>query len=171
MNCSSFGTTAGALAQPFLGDRAGSDADRGFTRRGPAPAAIIAQAVLLPVRVVGVAGPKSIGERAIVLAALVLVPDKETDRGAGRSALENAGEDLDAVGLLALRHVARAAGLAPVEFLLYIAFGELEPRRAAVHDPAVGGSVALAERRHAVEQTEGIAGHEFSRTKLSRSLA
>src|SRR6266571_6931796 len=160
-----------ALAQPFLGDRAGSDADRGFTRRGPAPAAIIAQAVFLPVRVIGVAGPEGVGERAVILAALVLVPDEKADRGAGGPALENAGKNLDAVGLLALRHVARATRFPPVEFLLDVAFRELQTRRAAVDDAPVGGAVALAERGHAIEQTEGVAGHEFSRTKLSRSLA
>src|SRR5439155_12077493 len=134
------------LAQPLLGDRAGGDADRRLTGGGAAAAAIVAQAVFLPVSVVGVAGPESVGESAVVLAPLVFVSDDEADRRAGRPAFEHTGQNLDAVGLLALRHVAGAAGLPPVEIPLNIAFGELEPGWAAVHDAAVSGSVALAKR-------------------------
>ena len=146
-----------ALAQPLLGDRAGGDADRRLAGGGAAAAAQVAQSVFLPVGIVGVAGPERVGERAVVLAALILVADQKADRRAGRPAFEHTGQNLDAVGLLALRHVAGAAGLAPVEVPLNIAFGELEPGRTAVHDSAVSGSVALAERGHAVEQTESVA--------------
>src|SRR5207302_1634852 len=116
-----------ALAQPLLGDRAGGDADRRLARGGAAGAAMVAQAVFLPVGVVGVPGPESVGERAVVLAPLVFVSDDKADRRAGRPAFEHTGQNLDAVRFLALRDVAGAAGLAPVEVPLDIAFAELEP--------------------------------------------
>src|SRR2546422_5712361 len=159
------------LAQPFLGDRSRGDADHGLASGGPAAAAIVAQAVFLPVRVVGVTGAEGVGERAVVPAPLVFVSDDKTDRRARGPALENAREDLDAVGLLALRDVAGAAGLAPVELSLDVAFRELEPGRTAVHDAAIRGPVALAKRSHAIQQAEGVAGHGKSRKERSASLA
>src|SRR5258706_14466902 len=96
-----------ALAQPFLRDGARGDADRGLARRGATTAAVVAQAILLPVRVVRVAGPEGIGKRAVVLAALVFIPDEKPDRRAGRPAFENPGENFDAVGFHALGNVAR----------------------------------------------------------------
>src|SRR5207247_5631950 len=160
-----------ALAQPLLGDRARGDADRGLAGGGPAAAAIVAQAVFLPIRVIGVPGPESVGESAVVLALLVLVSDEKADRRAGRPAFEHTGQNLDAVGLLALRHVAGAAGLPPVEVSLDVALGELEPGRAAVHDASVRGPVALAKRSHAIQQAERVAGHGNSRKERSASLA
>src|SRR5436309_992920 len=159
------------LAQPFLGDRSRGDADHGLASGGPAAAAIVAQAVFLPVRVVGVTGAEGVGERAVVPAPLVFVSDDKTDRRARGPALENAREDLDAVGLLALRDVAGAAGLAPVELSLDVAFRELEPGRTAVHDAAVRGPVALAKRSHAIQQAEGVAGHGKSRKERAARLA
>src|SRR5204862_265878 len=72
------------LAQPLLGDRAGGDADRRLAGGGAAAAAIVAQAVFLPVGVIGVPGPEGVGERAVILAPLVFVPDEKADRRAGR---------------------------------------------------------------------------------------
>src|SRR5260221_1555053 len=160
-----------ALAQPLFRDRTGGDADRGLARGSPAAATVVAQAVLLPVRVVGVTRAEGVGERAVLLAALVLVPDDETDRRARGPALEYAGEDLDAVGFLSLRDVARGPRLPAVELLLNVLLVEPEPRWAAVHHAAVGGPLALPERGHAVEQAESIARHENSRRKFPPSLA
>jgi hypothetical protein len=57
-----------------------------------------------------VARAEGVEQVRVVLAALVGVADQERDRRAGGHALEHAGEDLDLVGLLALRDVARGAG-------------------------------------------------------------
>src|SRR6266699_1148088 len=116
-------------------------------------------------------GPEGVGERAVVLASLVLVPDEETDGRASGPALEHAREDLDAVGLLALRDVTRGAWFPAVELLLNVVLGQLEPRGTTVHDAAVGGAVALAEGSHAIQQAEGVAGHGNSRKERSASLA
>src|SRR6266516_88347 len=105
----------------------------------------------------GLPGAKGVGERAVVLAPLVFVSYDKADRRAGRPAFEHTGQNLDAVGLLALRHVAGAAGLPPVEVSLDVALGELEPGGAAVNDASVRGPVALTKRGHAVEQTESVA--------------
>src|SRR6185503_8342363 len=53
------------------------------------------QAVFLQVGVIGVAGTEGVGERAVVLAFLVFVPDEKADRSARGPAFENAREDLD----------------------------------------------------------------------------
>jgi hypothetical protein len=68
--CASFG-------QPLLGDGAGRDHGRGQAGRGAAAAARVAQAVLLQVGVVGVAGAELLADLAVVLAALVGVADQQ----------------------------------------------------------------------------------------------
>ena len=70
---------------------------------------------LWQVGVVGVAGAEGVEQVRVVLAALVGVADQQADRRAGGPAFEHAGQDLDLVGLVALRDVARGAGAAPVE--------------------------------------------------------
>src|SRR5262249_37321032 len=151
-----------ALAQPLLRDRAGGDAYRRLARRRAPAAAVVAQPVFLPVRVIRVSGAGGVGEGRVVFRAVVFVADQKADRGAGGLAFEHAGQDLDAVGFHALGHVARAAGLPAVQLLLYVGFGEREPRRAAVDDAAVRRPVALPERRHAIQQPEGVARHDPS---------
>src|SRR2546421_4393792 len=119
------------LAQPLLGDRAGGDADRGLAGGGPATAAIVAHAVFLPIRVIGVTGAEGVGERAVVLDPLVFVLDEKADRCAGRPAFEHAGQNLDAVRFLALRDGAGDSGPAPVRVPLDVALWGPEPGRGA----------------------------------------
>ncbi len=106
------------LAEPLARDRARGDAHGGLARRLPAAAAVIADAVFVPIGVIGVPGPERVGDARVVLAARVLVADQKRDRRAGRDAFEHAGEDFDRVRLPALRHMARGPGLAPVEVAL-----------------------------------------------------
>src|SRR5262249_21991310 len=73
-------------------DGAGGDAARRLARRGAAAAAIVADAVFLPVGVVGVARPEAVLDRAVVLRALVDIVDDERDRRAGGQPLEDARE-------------------------------------------------------------------------------
>ncbi|NJD68639.1 MAG: hypothetical protein FIA90_08330, partial [candidate division NC10 bacterium] len=56
-------------------------------------------------------GAELVGDRRIILRALVLVADQEADRGAGGPALVDAREDFHRVALAPLRDVARTAGL------------------------------------------------------------
>ena len=116
------------------------------TRTGAPAAAIVADAVLVPIGVVGMAGTEGIDDAAVILAALVLVADDEADGCAGGLAFEHAGQDFDSVGFLALRNVARSAGLASVQLYLQIGLAQLQPRRATIHYTADSGSVRFAER-------------------------
>ncbi len=90
------------------------------------------------------ARPEAVGDVAVVPRALVDVIDREVDRRAGGLALEGAGEDLDLVGLLPLRRVARLAGPAAVEPMLDVRFGERDFRRHAVDDDADRRPMAFA---------------------------
>jgi hypothetical protein len=131
--------------------------------RATAPAAMIADAVLLPISVIGVTGAKRVGDRRVVLASCVLVSNQERDRRTGRRAFEYAGKDFDGVGFAALRDMPRCAGFAPVEIVLDVGDGQCHARRAAVDDAPDRRSVRLAERGDAKKPAEGVSGHRLSR--------
>ncbi len=148
-----------AGAEDFPRDRAGGDARGGLARRSAAAAAIVADAVFLPVGIVSVAGAEAVGDVAVVARALVDIVDHQVDRRPGGRALEGPGEDLDLIGLLALRRIARLAGPAAVEPLLDVAFGQRDLWRHAVDDDADRRPVAFAPGGKAEEGTECVAGH------------
>ncbi len=100
---------------------------------------------------------------AVVLAALVGVADQQADGRAGGLALEHAGQDLDKVFFLALRDVARSAGLAAVEIGLDVLGRQRHARRAAVDDGTDGRAVRLAEGGDGKQQAQGIARHDRAR--------
>src|SRR5215467_10144113 len=137
---------AEALAQPLARDCARGDAYGRLARRLPSSAAIVAYPVFLPIRVIGVARAKRVGDVRVVLAPRVLVADQKCDRRAGRATLEHAGQYFDGVGLTPLAHVPRRARPAPVQIALDIGFRELESRWTAVYDAADRGSMGFAER-------------------------
>ena len=133
------------LMQPLFGHRARGHGRRGQPRRRTPAAAIIANAVLLQIRIVGMAGPESIGDIAVIFTALIFVADQKRDRGAGGLAFEHAGEYLYRIGFFALRHMARGAGFAPVEIDLQIFGAQAQARRATIHHAADGRAVGFAE--------------------------
>ena len=92
--------------QPFSGNRCRCHSHGRFPRRGAPPAAVIANSVLLPVGIVGVARTKGVDEVAVVTASLVFVPDQEGDGRTGRLALEYPGKNFNGIGFLPLRDVA-----------------------------------------------------------------
>ena len=100
------------------------------------------------------ARPEPVGDVAVVLRALIDVLDQQLDRRAGGLALEHAGQDLDLVGLLPLRRVARLARPALVEPVLDIGLGERDLRRHAVDDDADRRPVALAPGGEAEQRAE-----------------
>src|SRR5690606_186152 len=103
-----------AFGQPLPGDHRRGHAHRGLARGGTAAAARVADAVLLPVGVVGVARAELARDVRVVPAARVGVADQQRDRGAGGDALVHAAEDLDLVGLAPRRGVpGPARGAAP----------------------------------------------------------
>ncbi len=56
-----------------------------------------------------------LGDRAVILRALIHIVDHQPDRRAGGHALEHAGQDANLVWLLALRREFRLAGATAVE--------------------------------------------------------
>src|SRR5512140_3586673 len=124
-------------------ERAGGDAPHRFAPARAAAPAVVAHAVLLPVGEVGVSWAVEIAQLIIVLRARVHAPHDERDRGAGGHALEDAGEDLDLVGLLALGRDRALAGLPAVEVLLDGRGVDDDAGRHAVDDHADAGPVAL----------------------------
>src|SRR5258706_4448502 len=148
-----------ALGQPFPGDGAGGNAHRGLARRLPAAAAVITNAVFLPIRVIGVARPERVGDVRVILAARILVADEQRDRRAGRAALENSGEDFDGVRLASLRDMPRSSRTAAVEFMLDVGLGKGETRWAAVDDAADRGPMRFAAGRDAEQRAERVPGH------------
>ena len=138
---------------------AGGDAHRGLAGRGPAAAAIVADAVFQFVGQVGMAGPELRGDRRVVARALVDVVDLQRDRRAGGQAFEHAGQDAHRVGLLALGGEARLAGAAPIEPGLDVGLGQRQARRAAIDHAADRRAVALAPGGDAEQVAEGVVGH------------
>src|SRR6185503_13735976 len=106
------------LSEILARDRAGRDAHDGLTRGRAATAAVVTNAVLLLIRVVGVAGAEAVLDLRVVAAFLIDVLDEQADRRSRRATLEDAGEDLHLIRLLPLRNMARAAGPASIEIFL-----------------------------------------------------
>ena len=153
---------AEALAQPFFGNGAGGHAGGGFTGGTSAAAAVVADAVFVPVAVVGVAGAELLGDGAVVFAALVGVADQQGDGSAGGFALEDAGKDFHAVGFAALGNVAAGAGFAAVEIGLDVVCTKRQAGRAAVDNAADGFAVAFAKSGDAEQLSERIACHRVN---------
>src|SRR5439155_24675261 len=78
------------FTQPLACDRPGGDAYSRFARGLTPSAAIVADAIFLPIRVIGVTGTKRVGDIRVVFAALVLIADHERDRRSSRSTFEYA---------------------------------------------------------------------------------
>ncbi len=106
------------------------------------------------------AGAEGVANVAVVLGALVDILDQHHDGRAGGDlarralVLEDAGQDLDLIGLLALRGEARLAGPALVEIGLDFGSGQRNVRRAAVDHAADGGAMAFAEGGDAEEMAK-----------------
>src|SRR5437899_7150179 len=113
----------------------------------------------MPVGVIRMPRPKGLGDISIVLAALVFIADQQRDWGAGGLALVHAGQNLNRIGFLALRDVARRARLASIQLRLNVGFGQVETRRAAIDNTADRRAMRFAESSDSKQGTEGIAGH------------
>jgi hypothetical protein len=147
------------LGQPLLGHGTGGH-HRCGEPRGRAPAAArVAQAVFVKVGVVGMAGTEGLQDVAVVLAALVGVADQQGNRCAGGLALVHAGEDLDRVGLVALRDELAGAGAAAVQIALDVGLAQGHAGRAAVDHAADGRAVGLTEVGDCEKGAKGVAAH------------
>ena len=113
--------------EPFFCDDRGGYTHGRFARGRAPAAAMIADAVLLQIRVVGVRRPERVDEIVVVLGARIGVADQERDRRAGGASFEYAGKDLDVVGFVPLRCVAAFAGRAPIKVGAEIFRGNASP--------------------------------------------
>src|SRR5262249_2233259 len=158
------GAADGRAGNDLARDRPRGDARRRLARAGPAATAIVADAVFLPVGIVGVAGPELVGDVGIVAAALVDVVDDDADGRAGGQLPtllvgENARQHPGRVGLAALCRKARLAGAPAVETDLDGLCGKLDARRAAIDDAAERWAVALTPSRDPKQVPERVVGH------------
>ena len=169
------GFDAEPFAQNFFGDGAGGDAADGFARAGAAAALPVADAVFGKIGEVRVRRAELGFHFRVGFGPGVLVFDPQTNRRAEGFAAERAGKDLHRVGFLARRNDFGLAGPAPVQIGLDVRLGELEARRAAVHDHTHAAAVGFAPRRDAEQLPEGaghavIVGAEVTRLKLNHDL-
>ena len=146
-----------ALPQPLLGDHCRSHAHGGLARRTAAATTRVADAVFLPVAVIGMARAELRGDVGVIPAARVGVADQQRDRGAGGAAFVHAREDLHFIGLASGRGVAALAGGAALQVVDELLRRDLQPRRAPVDDAADGRAVRFAEGGDRQQLAEGIA--------------
>ena len=149
-----------SFLQPLLRNRSRADDGRGQPRGRSPAAAVVAQAILLRVGIVRMAGTEGLCDVAVFLAALIFVSNQQCNGRAGRSALKDAGQDFHRVRFLALGDVARRAGLAPVQIMLDVGLAQFHARRTAIHHAADGRAVGFAKNRHAEKFAECAAGHD-----------
>ncbi|KPX58538.1 Uncharacterized protein ALO53_04577 [Pseudomonas amygdali pv. photiniae] len=145
--------------QVFLGNRPRCHAHGGFPCRTAAAAAVIANTVLVVVGVIGMSRTEQVLDSRIILGLLVCVADQQAYGGTCGFTLEDAGEDLDLIGLLTLRGMTAGAWLAPVQITLQVLQVQLQPRRAAVDDSDQRRAVAFAGGGDSEQLAESVAGH------------
>ena len=156
--------------QRRAGHPAGSNPRGRFAGGGPAAAAIVPDPVFLPVSDVGVSGAEFLGDIAIVFRALIGVFDHQLNRRAGRDALECAGQNLNRVGLAALRRVFILAGFALVEPCLDHRRFQRDARRAAIDGGTKRRPVTFAPGRDAENMSECIQAHGGGIAALAQPL-
>src|SRR5258706_7634649 len=142
------------VRQYLPGHRARCNAHGGLPRRGTAAAAIVPDAILHEVGVIGVAWAELVLDAGIVFRALVLVFYQKGNRRPRcdlntRIVWKNARYDLDAVFLLALRCEARLPRPALVEIRLNIVFRQGNSGRAAIDHATNGRAMTFAPGRYA----------------------
>src|SRR5262249_50476273 len=147
---------------PSLGEQLPRDggtrhATRGLARAGATATPPVTHAVLHLVGVIGVTRAVLLLHLPVVARPHVLIRDEETDRRAERLTFEDAGEDPDGVGLLALGDDRALAGRSAVEIGLDVGFRERQPRRAPVDHGPHGPAVRFTPGRDAEESSPAIA--------------
>ena len=145
-----------AIRQPLLRDHRRGHAHGGLARAAAATAARIADAVLLPVGVVGVAGAELLGDLAVVLAARIGVAHQQRDRRAGgapsytplRISTSSASCRCEVCRVLPVARRARSCAKSSAR--------DRDARRAAVDHAADRRPVGLAEGGDAQQLAEGV---------------
>ena len=108
-------------------------------------------------------GSERIQNIAVILTPLIRIANHQGNRGTGGLALVDTTEDLDGIGLTALRDMTRGTWAATVEIGLNVGLGQRHARRATVNDAANGRTMRLAEIRDREQMTKGAARHSAYR--------
>ena len=148
------------VEQPPARDHGRGDPHRGLARAAAPAATRIADAVLVPVGVIGMPRPELIGDARVVLAARVGVADQQRDRRAGGLALVHAGKNLDLVRFMPLRGMPTAPGRTALQVVAELGSLDRQAGRAPVDHATDRRPVAFAKRGDGEELAERIAGHE-----------
>ena len=149
--------------EDFPRDSAGCHAHRGLASRGPAAAAIVADAVFQLIGEVGMARAEAAGDIAVVLRTLIDILDRQRRSGVPVVIpLEDAGQDSHLVRFLPLGGEARLTRPPPVQEGLDIRLAKRDARRATVDHAADRRPMALTPGRDAEKMPEGIVGHARS---------
>jgi hypothetical protein len=93
-------------------------------------------------------GTKLVLYLGVITIALVHVMNKQSDRRASGSALENARENLDLIGFLALRRVARRSRATTIQVELQVARFQRHAGWATINNTAERNAVAFTKRRY-----------------------
>ena len=107
-------------------------------------------------------GAKLLGDLGIILGALVGVADHQLHRGAGGAPFEHAREDLDLVGLLALRGVFVLTGFALIQPSLNHGLVNRNAGGATIDGRAKRGAVTFAPGGDPEQMTKAVEGHRGS---------
>src|SRR5207244_9031941 len=94
------------LCEPLARDGSSRNADGRLARRLASAAAIVADAILLPIGVVGMSRTERVRNGRVVLAAWILVANEQGDRRTGGPTFEHTRENFHGIGLAPLRDVA-----------------------------------------------------------------
>jgi len=147
------------LRQPGFGNHAGGNAHCCFACGTATTTTRIANAVLLPIRVIGMTGPELLCDSGVILAARVGVADQQGNRSAGGDALVNAREYFNRIGLVPLRDMPRFTGGATRQVGNKHLRAQRKPRRAAIDHAANRRPVAFAKGGNAQQFSERVARH------------
>ena len=148
----------------LTGHHTGGNPPDGFPGRGASPALPIADAVFGLIGEIGVRRTEGRLHFAVSLRSRVLVADENSDRRPKGFALENAGQNLAAVGFFARGDDVALPRTPAIEFLLDVGFGQFQLRQAAIDDHPDPAAVGFPPRGD-TEKLAGAAGHKKSLTK------
>ena len=143
----------------LLGHDTGRNTHAGFTSTRPATTAIVARTVLRVVGVVGVPGPIFVLDIRVVATALIRIPNQNGDRSARCLSLEDAGEDLRCVRLVAWGHDVALPRAPTGQVLGQIGRCEHHTGRTALDDHDIPRPVRLAGGTDAKGMSERVARH------------
>src|SRR5574341_1604488 len=149
------------LGKPLPCDGRCRDAHRRFTRGGSPPAAMVADAVLLPIGIVSMSGAERVNEIAVVSAPRIFVPNEQRNGSPGRFPFKHTGENLNRIGFLPLCDVSGGPRLVAIQIFLNVVHREIHSWRTAIYHTANRRPMAFAEGGDREDSSKRIASHGY----------